>query len=92
MCFVCFVKCNSLYHLVAHLLMHTPDELSRIGVSNSLLLKFVRQEHPIDPDASKLVCPECVHKDDVKLVELLAKDKHQTKDDGFTLELLKTLG
>ena len=70
--------------------MHSPDELSRIGVSNSLLLKFVRQEHPVDPDASKLVCPGSVHKDDVKLVELLAK--HQTKNDGFTLELLKTLG
>lgn len=90
MCFVCFVKCNSLYHLVAHLLMHTPDDLSRIGVSNSLLLNFVRQEHPIDPDATKLVCSELVYDDDVKLVELL--DKHQTKNDGFTLELLNTLG
>lgn len=90
MCFVCFVKCNSLYHLVAHLLMHTPDDLSRIGVSNSLLLNFVRQEHPIDPDATKLVCSELVYDDHVKLVELLAK--HQTKNDGFTLELLNTLG
>ena len=90
MCLVCFVKCHSLYHLVAHLLMHSPDELSIIGVSDSLLLKFFRQEHPIDPDATKLVCSELVHEDDVKLVELL--DKHQTKNDGFTLELLKTLG
>ena len=72
--------------------MHTPDELSRIGVSNSLLLKFVRQEHPIGPDASKLVCSEYVHKGDIKLVKLLAKEKHQTKNDGFTLELLKTFG
>jgi hypothetical protein len=70
--------------------MHSPDELSIIGVSDSLLLKFFRQEHPIDPDATKLVCSELVHEDDVKLVELL--DKHQTKHDGFTLELLKTLG
>ena len=70
--------------------MHSHEELNGVGVSGSLLLKFVRQEHPIDPDASKLVCPESGHKDDVKLVELLAK--HQTKNDGFTLELLKTLG
>jgi hypothetical protein len=70
--------------------MHSPDELSRIGVSDILLLKFIRQEHPIDPDAIKLVCFARVHEYDVKLVELL--NKHQTKNDGFTLELLKTLG
>ena len=70
--------------------MHSHEELSRTGVSDSLLLKFMRQEHPIVPDASKLVCSEYVHKGDIKLVNLLAK--HQTKHDGFTLELLKTLG
>ncbi len=90
LCLVCFDICQSFHHLVAHLLMHSHEELSGIGVSDSLLLKFVRQEHPIDPDVSKLVCSRCVRKDDVKLVELLAK--HQTKNDGFTLELLKTLG
>ena len=72
--------------------MHSHEELSRTGVSDSLLLKFMRQEHPIDPDASKLVCSEYVHKGDIKLVKLLAKEKHQTKNDGFTLELLKTFG
>ena len=89
-CLVCFTSCNSFNHLVAHLLMHSPVDLSRIGMNDSLLLKYVRQEYPIDPNATKLICSELVEEGDIKVVKLLAK--HQTKNDGFTLELLKTLG
>ena len=70
--------------------MHAPDELSGIGVSGRVLLQFIQQEYPMDSDASKLVSSDLVREGDVKLTRLL--DNHRKKNDGFTLELLKTLG
>ena len=70
--------------------MHAPDELCGIGVNGRVLLRFIQQEYPIDPDPRKLVNQELVREGDVKLVTLL--DNHRKKNDGLTLELLKTLG
>ena len=33
-------------HLLGHYLVHTPEELAQIGVSEQLVLKYINEQYP----------------------------------------------
>lgn len=45
-CLLCFRKFFNRMHLLGHYLVHSPHELSSIGVSDQLVLKFINERYP----------------------------------------------
>jgi hypothetical protein len=45
-CLFCFRDFRDRMHLLGHYLVHTPEELAQIGVSEQLVLKYINEQYP----------------------------------------------
>jgi hypothetical protein len=45
-CLFCFQDFSGGLHLLGHYLVHTPEELEKIGISEQLVLKYINEHYP----------------------------------------------
>jgi hypothetical protein len=92
-CRVCFCELANCMERVGHMLVHSPQELSQVGLHEQLLLRYVAEQFPRGDEAARVARGQQLAPEDLSnmkpLDELLVLNR--VRNDGLTKVLLSGL-